>query len=79
VERNKRGSPPGLGSIEAGASLWLNAIVRYKQPRSVQVVIFADGPRERHYLLSGASRVTAGSGSRDWFRSKRTRLTNKPL
>ena len=51
MERNKRGSPPGLWSIEAGASLWLNPIVRYKQPRSIQVVIFADGPRERHYLL----------------------------
>ena len=25
--------------------------MRYKQPRSVQVVIFADAPSERHYLL----------------------------
>jgi dihydroneopterin triphosphate diphosphatase len=29
----------------------LNFFVRYKQPRSIQVVIFADGPGERHYLL----------------------------
>jgi dATP pyrophosphohydrolase len=42
---------PGRLSIEAGASLWLNPIVRYKQPRSIQVVIFADAPLERHYLL----------------------------
>jgi dATP pyrophosphohydrolase len=31
--------------------LWLNLIVRYKQPRSIQVVIFAKSARERHYLL----------------------------
>jgi dATP pyrophosphohydrolase len=53
VERNRRGSArQGKAfSIEPRASLWLNPIVQYKQPRSIQVVIFADAPRERHYLL----------------------------
>jgi len=31
--------------------LWLNLIVHYKQPRSIQVVIFANSNRERSYLL----------------------------
>jgi len=26
-------------------------LVRYKEPRSVQIVVFADGPEGRHYLL----------------------------
>ncbi len=30
---------------------WFNPIMRYKQPRSVQVVIFGDGRHERLYLL----------------------------
>ena len=51
MERNRRGSPSAIWSIEPWASLWLNPIVQYKQPRSIQVVIFADAPRERHYLL----------------------------
>jgi dATP pyrophosphohydrolase len=31
--------------------LWLNRSVQFKQPRSIQVVIFAETPFERRYLL----------------------------
>ena len=37
--------------MNSRALLWLNPIVYYKQPRSIQVVIVADANPERHYLL----------------------------
>lgn len=37
--------------FEQPGTLWLNPIVHYKQPRSIQVVIIADAHPERHYLL----------------------------
>jgi dihydroneopterin triphosphate diphosphatase len=30
---------------------WSNPLMQYKQPRSVQVVVFIDGPNDRQYLL----------------------------
>src|SRR5262249_46807670 len=35
----------------ADGAKWANSVVRYKQPQSIQVVIFADEPDARKYLL----------------------------
>lgn len=45
--------PPSLPKTtsQSAARSAVNSIVRYKQPRSIQVVIFADQPDERKYLL----------------------------
>lgn len=37
--------------LSRAPTLWLNRTVQFKQPRSIQVVVFADTPAERRYLL----------------------------
>ena len=48
-------APEGSSEIsiafEYQASRWFNPILGYKQPRSIQVVIFADPLQERRFLL----------------------------
>lgn len=40
-----------LRKLERVASDWLNLAMRYKQPRSAQVVVFAEAEGQRQYLL----------------------------
>jgi 8-oxo-dGTP pyrophosphatase MutT (NUDIX family) len=48
----------------------------YKQPRSVQVVLFTETPQGREYLAAcAASKVTAASGNRLPARLKRVKPT----